>query len=252
MNYRYSGRQAPQGWMAMVKYLKEAVVEENRVWNLMTDYEKLSIQESISEMREQYRPTIEAGALGNWWSVVRDLKAALATVEDEKRKNTNSWDAAQLAAEMQVAVMRVNQAAKSDAGRFDLAAMQAIYQEAQEAQDRYKLRAVCEAMRSLVSQVPAVSDPDPYGTDPRLVANRMANQAKRDLESLKNSEGLVKAHAAAEVKVNELAQAKGVLLDAAEALGDMDMHNYNLHNTTFENAIASVKQDENNNFIFSE
>lgn len=237
----------PKDWRDMVKTVKDAKIEMARAWNIMTQYEQMSIQESIYAQREQYRPSIEAGILGGLKPAQKNLEAALKNVEAEQRKITNSWEAPRLAAEMQVASMRIDQAAKADAGRFDLAAVQAIYREAQDSGDRYKQRAAAEAMQSLVSKVPAGSSTDPHGGDILLTVNRMAKQAGRDLEALKTSEGLVKAQTVADARVNEYKLARRTSTEAAEILdGDLE------HSAAIRDELALVKQEPNGDFTFYE
>jgi hypothetical protein len=238
-------------WQGMVDHLKKANQEYRAASGIMTPYERQSIGQSIAEKREQLRPTIEAGALAVWEGAKANLKAALANVEAQRRKATNSWDDGKLAPIMQVYSMRIDQATKADAGRPDLAALQAIYAEAKDSGDRYKIRAAAEALQGVVSKIPAGSAPDPHGTDARMIANGIAKRAGRDLEALKTSPELTKADELAAAKTQELNAAKSLLYEAAEPI-DGVFPNGTMRNSRFIKALESVTQDDEGSFVFKE
>lgn len=233
----------------MIKVLKAANELYAKKFSIMTELEKQNHAESIAETRERYRPAIMAGALGTWNSAKSNLKQALNQVQNEKKKILNSFDASKLANEMQVATMRIQNATKSDAGGFDMPAIEAIRNEAKLSGDPHKIKAVNEALTSLVSMVPEGAQ-DKHGNDLKFQANRMAFQAKRDLEAMHTSEGLVKADKVAADAVGQLNSAKYKLLDVAETFGEItgDV----VHNTDIENAIKSVKQSKDGAFIIDE
>lgn len=113
------------------------------------------------------------------------------------------------------------------------------------------MRAAAEAMQSVVSKIPSGTQ-DAHGTDGRMIANRLAKKAGRDLEALRNSPELAQTHEFAAAKVTELNQAKNLVFDTADSLGDLAPNGITLHNTMFITALESVQQDSAGNFIFKE
>lgn len=212
----------------------------------MTELERQNHAESIAETRERYRPAIMAGVMGTWKAAKQNLKMALDQVQNEKKKILNSFDAGKLANEMQLAAMRIQNAAKADAGQFDIGAIEAIRNEAKVSGDPYKIRAVNESLSTLVSMVPEGSL-DQHGNDLKFKANRMAKEAKRDLDALMTSEGLEKAHKMAADSVGLLNSARHHLVYVAETFGEVmgDV----IHNTDIENALKSVKQTNDGQFF---
>jgi hypothetical protein len=248
--YRTSGAQSPTTWQDQAAEIKQAVKDRDRLVSIMTVYEKLIVSEYIGGLKEKYKPTIEAGALELWNGARSSLQAAIKNVEREKRKVTNSWDASKLAAEMQVMQMRVDQAVKADAGRPDLPALQRISLESQESGDRYKVRARAEIFQSIVSKIPP-GNQDKHGNDARVVANRMAECASRDLATLRTSPELTQAEELKAAKIDELTQARRELFRTAEVLGEVNP-NDTMRNSAFIDALATVQQDSDGNFIFTE
>jgi hypothetical protein len=240
--YRTSAGPSPTDWQGMIKELREAKQERDRLYSIMTAYERQTVAEFIGGTREKYRPAIEAGALAVWEGAKANLKAALANVEAQRRKVANSWDASKLTPEMQVYSMRIDQATKADAGRPDLEALQAIYQEAKDSGDKYKARAAAEALQGLVSKIPAGAQ-DKHGIDARQIANGIAKQARRDLQALQSSPELTQAHELTAAKVQELNAAKSLLYDTAAVLGELNP-NDTLRNSRFITALESVTQSE--------
>jgi hypothetical protein len=238
--------QSAADWQGMIKEINTAAQERARYLPIMTQFERESVANYLGDLKDQCRPAIEAGALAAWNTAKANLKAAFEKKATARRKLINSWDAGKLAAEMQVYSMRVERAAKA----ADLEALRGIYSEAFESGDRFKVRAAAEALQGAVNLIP-VNAQDSHGVDMRRGANRLVNQANRDLEALQTSPELTQADELAAVRVNELNQAKGAVFEAAETLGDT-APNGTLKNSRFIDALSSVKQNDDGNFIFQD
>ncbi len=242
---RYSRTQYAASWQDMIKELKEAKRERDRLYPIMTAMEKQTVSEYIGETRDTYRPTIEAGALAAWNGAKANLQAAIKNVEIQKRKVTNSFDSGKLDSEMAVLSRRAEIAAKNG----DVAALQAIYSEAAQSGDRTKAKAAGEVFQGVVNLIPHGAQ-DSHGTDARQVANRIARQASADLQSLATTPELTAAHELAAAKVAELNAAQAQAEDAAEVMGtpvNLIMPIY-----AIEKALSTVQQDRDGNFVFQE
>jgi hypothetical protein len=230
----------------MIKELREAKQERDRLVSIMTQYERRTVSEYIGETAERYRPTIEGGALAIVNAAKANLKAALKNVEAQKRKITNSFDSAKLESEMSLVQRRMEIAAKGDNA---VAALQDLYAEYQQSGDRTKAKAAGEVFKGVVNFIPRDAQ-DKHGTDARQVANRIANQAAADLQSLAITPELTAAHELAAAKVAEFNAAQAQAEDAAEVMGTPV--NLIMPLSAIEKALSTVQQDRDGNFIFTD
>jgi hypothetical protein len=245
--YRTSSRPSAATWQDAINEIKTANQERNRLLPIMTAYERQTVSEYISGLKEQYRPTIEAGVLATWNGAKENLRSALKNVEAQKRKVTNSWEAAKLSPELQVYTVRIAAAATNG----DLESLKAIYQEAKDSGDRYKIRAAAEALQATVKKIPNDAQ-DSHGDLIRMTVNRMEKTAAADLENLRTSPELTAAHELASVKVSELDAARKLIVDTAQTFGELAPNESIIYNTNFNKALASVTQDAAGNIIFEE
>ena len=236
----------PATWQEAVKQLDEAKRQFNKLHGIMTPLEIKFVRQELSEAREKYRQAIENGVIGEHAAAIENFKAKLARVEEEKRAVTNSWNAAELGAQMQVYQKLVENAA----GNADLGSLQTIYQEAKDSGDKYKIRAAAVAIQSASARTPAGAQ-DTHGEDIRRAVNLMRKQATRDLEALTNSPDLETAHQAAAEAVEVLNQAKRQIVSAAEAMDEV-APNGNVNNTNLGHALARVTQDESGNLVIKD
>ncbi len=250
-NINRMGMNTMKSWRDHLKDLKDLREEYANGFSIMSEYERNANGKTIVEVRERIRPIIENGALFEWNQAKDNLKKALKQVDEERARIINSYDPVKLSAEMNLANMRIENARNSEGGRFDLKAIKSMKEEAEASGDKHKIRAVNEALTSLLSKV-APGDQDDHGQDMRFQANRISNQAKRDLNALMVSDGYIKANESALNRVNELTSAKFQLLDVVESLGEMSPNGVTIFNSRIENAILTVKQDESGSFIFTD
>ena len=251
VNYNFARSRSSSTWRDHLKELKELNDEYARGFSMMSEYERDANGRAVKNARDVKRNVIENGALYEWNQAKENLQQALKEVEQERARIINSYDPVKLSAEMNLAKMRIENAKSSDYGRFDLKAIKAMKEEAMASGDNHKLRAVNEALTSLLSKVEP-GDQDEHGQDMRFQANRISNEAKRDLNALMVSDGYIKANEKAMNRVNELTGAKSALIDVAETLGELSPNGVTLFNERIQKAINSVKQDHAGNFIFYE
>lgn len=233
---------------SMIQEIRDLEQKITKYNPFMTTAERMMASDQMAETRAKYRDPITRDAIGKWNQAKSNLRKALQEVEREKARNLNNWDAGKLANEMQVAKMRVDSATKSDGGRFNLSAIQSIISEANQSGDKYKQRAVLEAVQDLVSKVPA-GNQDPHGNDARMVANRIAKEAGKQLEALNSSAWLEQAHNTASQRVQELNAAKSNLVETASVMGELSGDI--IHNSIIIKALESVQQN-NGKFIFED
>lgn len=252
MGYNNFSGVSTKSYEAMIAELQQLDSEFVKYQSVMTGYERTKALDVIAGKRDEYRDVISAAAVQRHKTAAKNLKAALEAAQVERRKIANSWDYAKLANEMQVAKMRIDAAAKSDIGRFDIAAVVSIKKEAELSGDKHRIRAVYEALQDLVSKVPEGSGQNPYGGDVRMTANRIARQSWRELQEMNTSEGLQAAEAAIPQRVEELERSKGNLFNVAELLGDCLPGASIIHNSMIDDALRIVEQNNNGDFIFND
>lgn len=213
---------------------------------MMTDYEKQKSVTVIKTAREQYRNAITQGAVDMFYDAAKNVIGKQAEVDREKSKAVNRYDPGRLAQEMQLAEMRINQAATSDAGRFNMAAVEGIIREAEISGDLHKKRATYEALQNLVGKIPA-GELDTHGNDLKFKANHLAKDAGRKLQELNLTDGLIKADAEMQQAVQELNGAKREVFRHMETIGDVmgDV----LFNRPVEKVLNAVQQDQTGRFV---
>jgi len=206
----------PATWQEAVKQLDEAKQQFKRLNGIMTPLEITFVRQELTEARERYRRAIENGVIGEHAAAVQNYQAKLEAINAEQRAITNSWDAAQLAAEMQVASMRIDAAAKN----ADLETLQTIYQEAKDSGDRVKLRAAAEALQTATARIPAEAQ-DRHGESMRRAVNLMQKRSADDLAGLRSSPTLEAAHQAAAETQAALIQAHEQIYQTAEVMDEL-------------------------------
>jgi hypothetical protein len=218
----------PSGWREAVKQLDEANRQFNKLYGIMTPLEKHFVTEQISEAREKYRQFIENGLISEHAAAINNYLSKLDNIERERRNVTNSWDAAELGAQMQVYQKLVEVAA----GNADLGSLQKIYQEAKDSGDRNKLKAAAVAIASASARTPTGAQ-DIHGEDVRRGVNLLRKQAARDLEALDTSPNLQAANEAEGEARAALIQANKQIFQTADVMGELSqngaiIHNFNL------------------------
>lgn len=215
----------------------------------MTPAEKQQAADQLAEMREAYRPVVTAGVLGEWREAVNVVKSAQAKLDAAKQKAAARWDSGKLNQELQLAQARLKIAAKSDAGRFNMAGIDAILSEAETSKDIYKQRAAYEALQELVSLIPEGTQ-DQHGQDMIYRANRLAIAAAHKLHELNLTPEVLEAAKEHNAAADLLTNTKRQIIEHMEVLGDMP--NDYLYNEPVRKAIEAVQQDNQGNFIFPE
>jgi len=214
----------------MIDEVKEYQAELDKYQAVMTPYERIKYGEITQAARDKYAAPVTQGGLAYWEGAKNRLKSMDAAIMAEKRRIANTWDSGKLAAEMQLAEMRISKALKSDGGKFNLPAIEAIMAEAEVSGDKHKVRAVCEAVQDLVSKTPE-SAQTVHGQPMELKANRLALAAERKINEMNTTETLTKAVQERELASNDLKEAKEYLAKVGET-----MHTY-----AFEKELATVE-----------
>lgn len=202
---------------------------------IMTLYERQNYNAEYESVKKRFEPSIQAGAIGEYRSALAQFRLAQAREKAAKKNEINRWDPAKLAANMQVVDILINQSIAAGKYQDDLpGAVAAIYEEAKESGDPVKLRAACEVLRSITAR----------GTDQdeRMRLNRIAGDARRDLEGLRQTEEMTQANEAASKAFDTLQDHYRELAQVQQALTG---HEPALHfcSTEFEREMAKVVID---------
>jgi hypothetical protein len=140
--------------------------------------------------------------LDEYHAKLDDFRKKEAEVRKARMQEMSRWDPRQLAPEMQVMQMRVENAIYApDPG----AELRTVYAEAKESGDVYKLRACADALRKV--ERASVSMP----TEIKLEVNRVAQKAQRDLNDARITPELETAHKAAEEAFDQAMDARNEL-----------------------------------------
>jgi type IV secretory pathway VirB10-like protein len=141
-------------------------------------------------------------ALEEYHVSLDQYRARIANVRKVRMQEMSRWDPRQLAPEMQVFSMRVENALYApDPGQE----LRAIYSEAKESGDVYKLRACADAL----GKVGRASAGMPVET--MLEVNRVAKRAAADVAEARSTPELQSAHKAAEEAFNQAMDARNEL-----------------------------------------
>jgi hypothetical protein len=195
-------------------------------FSIMNPYQRLTFQREISNLMQQHSPYIKGGVLEEHERALNNFSYAHKRVKREKQKEIAGWDAQKLSAEIQVYNQLTDQAIKTDPGPGDFRTsggdrIQKIYQEAWESGDKYKQRAACEVMISALSKAGNMDQSD------RMSVNRLAQQAKTDIEKTRTTPELTKAYEDAEKAWSQYRVARQEVIRTSEAVGEGDpLHPY--------------------------
>jgi hypothetical protein len=204
-------RTGSNDWRKIVEDLKLAREEYSRHSSMMTPYERQVVSESIKEEVDKNRKWATQAALKEFQSTVEAFANAQIKIEKAKGQEVNRWEPGKLADEMRVASLLVDQALESP---FPIDELRRIYSDANTSQDMFKKRGVAEVLKGAVNRVKSGD----YELLSRV--NSMSQMAARDLEQLRITPEIEKAHQeAGEAFENHMAVRKE-LNRAAEILGD--------------------------------
>lgn len=184
--------QARLSWREIVEKIRNSKQVYYDNYAYMTQLESQTATQEINKMIKNNYDYIVNGLLADYGATVRNLKRAHERVEAEKQKEVASWDAGQLASEMQVYNMLVQQTLDSppesakDPG--PVKALSEVYQEAQQSGDRYKQRAAAEVMKAANTKAAGLDDKD------RIAVNRLAQQSKQDIKKVRTNFQVDKAY----------------------------------------------------------
>lgn len=217
MFYNLTTKRPGASWRDRLEEIKGARAEYYKNLNIMTPFERVLIEKSVSEKVKEVEPYILEGAIGEWHYALNNYQKAIAQVQEAKNREVSRWDASKLNAEMQSAEMLIKKAIESSVGGGSLEPsvmprIEAMYQDAQRSGDIYKQRAMAEVATSLTNMVgDDMSD--------RMRANRIAQQAQRDAQAVRTTAELERAHITAKEAVESINHAREVLSDVDAALG---------------------------------
>jgi len=215
----------------------------------MSPYEKQRAIDQLAEMRAQYRGAITAGTVAKWSEAVEIAQRAQVNLDNTKRKAAARWDPEKLNQELQLARSRVEIATRSDAGRFNMAAIGKIIDEAETSKDPLKMRAAYEAIQDIAGLVPRDAQ-DTHGNDLIYAANRLAKYGAQKLQELNLTPEVMEAAEVHKQAVDYLTNTRREVVEHMEVLGDA-RDNY-LTNDAVKKALERVDQDNQGNFIIKD
>jgi hypothetical protein len=189
-------------WRQQRDQFGEALKNARRNSDKMSQFERDTIGQELKDFTEGLGKQILSKALEEYHGKLDDYRKKEAEVRKARMKEMSRWDPRQLAPEMQVMEMRVENAVYA---RDPGAELRAVYAEAKESGDVYKLRAAADALHK-VERTGAFLPPEVM-----LEVNRVAQKAQRDLNDARITPELETAHKAAEEAFNQAMDARNEL-----------------------------------------
>ena len=186
MDPRYSTQQNSGDWLGKLNQIKAARKEYEKLFNLMSPYERQTIFGNIKADAEANYSRVYNGVKARLDAAVGNYKNAAAKRAAAIAHEINSWDAGKLNNELQAFSTRVNmELSKKDAqgifsGQPTARRIEQLYREALASGDRYKMRAAAEVLRA--------ADVDKLPSDQQMQVQLLARAASDNLESLRNTD----------------------------------------------------------------
>lgn len=216
MFYNLTNKRPGATWRDRLEELKTAHSEYAKLEPMMTEVERILIGKSISEKQAEVHDYIMQGARVEWQYAINQYAQAKKSLQDAKNREVSRWEASRLNAEMETAERLVTKAVQSSTGgRLDpkiMPRLKAMYDDAQNSGDIYKMRAMAEVFTGL----PAMVGND---FDDRMYAHRLSQQAQKDARAVRVTLELEKADRETKEAVDMLNQAKSTLLEVDEGMG---------------------------------
>lgn len=204
------------GWKSALKELQNLRGKFKAHENIMTQYERTTIMAELDHRTESVAGMILTGALGEYNGAVAGYQAAARNVDKAKAAELRRWNARQLRDELAnartLAELAVEGGSNPLTGTTPAAGLQAIYAEAKQSGDMYKIRAAAEVLKVIAPKLTDLSG--------RAAVASMATDAGRDLDALRQTPEMATAaqeHAAALDKMMTL---RDGLQDVGAAIGE--------------------------------
>lgn len=201
-----------RNWQDAINHLQEARAEYNRYFPLMTEVERSQGRDDLYRLQKVYQPTIEAGVVAEFNAAVTAFQSAQKRSTLELAREITSWRAADLSAQMQVYQQRAEVALASDDPAGELAKLR----DEGAAGDRYTKRASLEVLKGSLGKFKSSN------SDERMAVNRIAQEAGRELEELRTSEGMRSAWAEGQAAFDALMASHKQLNTIAHTLGETE------------------------------
>ena len=212
MQRSYSNSNTTQNWEAEIQDYQKELQQHGHE---MSAYERNTISRMIKARQDELIPKVGAIVIGEWKSAINNYKNAQAQIDAERTKEINRFDSAKFNAELQTINTRVNLALRADVNELKndpkpSAKIAAIYSEAIQSGDLHKQRAAVEVIKSL---------PLPTLQSERIAMNQMIQNAAAAEQSLRQTEGTIKAQQQAAQALNDIAAKKEKLNKVSQVLG---------------------------------
>lgn len=173
------------------------------------------ISNDIRDDIEKAQPVIYKQIVPPYKAAITKYKNSLASIEQEKTKEIQRFNAARLNDEMTYARQAVEMALSDGGSVLDGTSstvaekLQALYDEARQSGNLEKQRATFEVIQSVLPKAPQTE---------RVAINSLAKAAGRDLSQLRRPESLLKAEQDAQAALQEVAQRQAEIAEAATLL----------------------------------
>ncbi len=201
-------------WRLKLNEIKDMQGKILKHQDILTRFERLSLDQDLAAKKEAASPIIQAGVLGEFSAALMKYQSAQTYMMTVRKAEVNRWEASTLNAEMASVKNRVELALKKPVDHMGgdpgpSKALQAIYSEAQSSGDRYKQRAAAEVFSSLAADFAHVPD-----QDERMKVNALTRQAEADIVPLRVTDVMLAADA-------NIQAAKAELLAQGPALAEV-------------------------------
>jgi hypothetical protein len=235
MNRRYISNDV-MNWEAEIK----AARDELRLHgHEMSEYERNVISREIKKRQDELIPVVGAKVIGEYKQSIEKYQAAQAKIEAEKVKEINRFDSTKFNNELQALQARVKMTMDHPANPLRgkdkpvSVRIEEIYNEAIQSGDIHKQRAAIEVIKDI---------PITGNQDERIRINQLAKNAEAAEESLRQTEGTLKARAERTAAIDELDQRRETLNKVSTILG-MGRADDGMNFNFFAKAYKQVQRD---------
>lgn len=226
-------------WRDRLEFIRKAKKEYDSYQGIMTPYERHTISEDIKAKRTAAFQDVFNGISGEFNAVIGEYRDSRRKQSEARSKEVMRWDAAKLAAELQLARMQFDQKGKTS-GAFAHGGIGPVrlYEDALITGDMYKIRAAAETILSMEHRPGS-------GAEEKLPLVQLQTRAQGDLDNLRVTDEMKAAEIAERESRQKLMEKCNEVKNVANDLGEPINNMFG--GGPFDKMLRQVKQDHYGN-----
>ncbi len=182
MSHRYKPP-TPPDWRDQRAMLLEARKDLTAKWERLTPIEREERTEDLNELRNEVYQSISAGTLESYNRLIELLQDSRAAVKKARDDEARRYDLSKMAGEMTAIdlLLKVEKRRVENGDHGAVKSVQRLYDECLKSGDVNRIRGVCEILKGAAESWVGMVDHEAV-----LAINRLSDQAKRQLYTLRN------------------------------------------------------------------